>query len=103
MKSNESRAWMLGNNMIPLLQQGQLGGKLWAEEAPSGIVGQLFISFVVLVGGQKNSIWVAGMDDHGSAQRATLLPHGIVRRIIHGDQVAGVVLAADAQVLEPFQ
>src|SRR5437899_11682406 len=103
MKSNESRAWMLGNNMIPLLQQGQLGGKLWAEEAPSGIVHQLFISFVVLIGGQKKSLWVACMDGHWNAQFATLLPNGIETRIVHGEQFAGLVLDAEAQVFEHFQ
>src|SRR5207245_10860622 len=100
MKSNKSRAWMLGNNLIPLLQQGQLGGKLWAEEAPSGIVHQLFISFVVLIGGQKKSLWVACMDGHWNAQFATLLPNGIETRIVHGEQFAGLVLDAAAHVFE---
>src|SRR5260221_3294962 len=91
MKRNETRFRMPGKDAIARLQQLLQLGIPGTVKTPVGMLGQLFVTFVASIGGEKESLGIGGMDRNWNAEAAPFMPDWIHPPIVQGNQLARIV------------
>jgi len=89
-----------GDDPVPLFEDFVLGGKLRAVKEPVRVGHEFVIAFVVLVQRGEEGHRVGDMDHYGNAQFAAFCPYGVNARIVHRDELAGLVPAGEAERFE---
>src|SRR5712692_723138 len=101
-KGDECRVRVLLEDMIAFREKRFLARELRTVKTPRRIVHKFFITFVAIVRRPEKSLGIARMNGHRNTQLAALLPNRVEPRVVHRNQLAGLVFHAEAKILEHF-
>src|SRR5215472_14312835 len=94
---------MPGKHTIARREDGFLTGELRTIETPAWIFYQLLVTFIVPIYRIEEGFRIRDMNGYRDAQTAAFLPNGIESRIIHGDQLARLVVYLETEISQDFQ
>src|SRR5258708_20332388 len=94
---------MPGDNPVPSVKNRYFAWKLWTVEAPVRMLCEFFVSFIRVVDRMKERFGISDVNRYRNAESATLLPDRIQTGIIYCNQLACLVLHAQAKIFQYFQ